>query len=184
MAINSSHTNLLEEKFENIEFEGLYGNFRLTEKDSIEVKRYRISVLCCGVSFCTGIIHWLLFGPTWAWLWLFPMAIGLGMALFWIHIYLRPLHKALQFFWAIGCLGMFGLGLKLGGVNLLAAISTNPVLILICGPFFAALTGLGFKEFFCFRSVEAIGLTILVPMSWPSHSSCPRLSCRLLLHAS
>jgi uncharacterized integral membrane protein len=32
------------------------------------------------------------------------------------------------------------------------------------GPFFAALTGLGFKEFFCFRRPEAVGLTLLVPL--------------------
>ena len=31
------------------------------------------------------------------------------------------------------------------------------------GPFFAALTGVGFKEFFCFRRPEAIGVTLLLP---------------------
>ena len=37
------------------------------------------------------------------------------------------------------------------------------------GPFFAALTGLGFKEFFCFRRPEAIGVTLLLPISLLSH---------------
>ena len=32
------------------------------------------------------------------------------------------------------------------------------------GPYFAALTGLGFKEFFCFRRLEAVGVTLLVPL--------------------
>jgi uncharacterized integral membrane protein len=33
------------------------------------------------------------------------------------------------------------------------------------GPFFAALTGVGFKEFFCFRRPEAIGVTLLLPLA-------------------
>ena len=30
---------------------------------------------------------------------------------------------------------------------------------------FAALAGIGFKEFFCFRRPEAIGLTLLLPIA-------------------
>jgi uncharacterized integral membrane protein len=33
------------------------------------------------------------------------------------------------------------------------------------GPFFAALAGVGFKEFFCFRRAEAIGVTLLLPLA-------------------
>jgi hypothetical protein len=33
------------------------------------------------------------------------------------------------------------------------------------GPLFAALAGIGFKEFFCFRRPEAIGVTLLLPIA-------------------
>jgi len=33
------------------------------------------------------------------------------------------------------------------------------------GPFFAALAGVGFKEFFCFQRAEAVGVTLLLPVS-------------------
>jgi uncharacterized integral membrane protein len=36
---------------------------------------------------------------------------------------------------------------------------------LAIGPFFAALAGIGFKEFFCFRRPEAIGVTLLLPVA-------------------
>ena len=32
------------------------------------------------------------------------------------------------------------------------------------GPLFAAMAGIGFKEFFCFQRPEAIGLTLLLPL--------------------
>merc|ERR1712185_817972 len=79
-----------------------------------------------------GVLHWWALGGSWAWLWLLPLAAGIGLALKWIHIYLRPLHRALQLFWMLGV-----------------------------GPLFAALAGIGFKEFFCFQRPEAIGLTLL-----------------------
>ena len=77
------------------EFEGVYGRYRITSTDELEVQRYRLALLLCGVAFTAGLGQWLMIGPTWAWLWLLPMSIGLGLALNWIHIYLRPLHQAL-----------------------------------------------------------------------------------------
>ena len=46
-----------------------------------------------------------------------------------------------------------------------AAVADNPRWIWIIGPFFAALAGIGFKEFFCFRRPEAIGVTLLLPVA-------------------
>jgi len=155
--------------FKELEFQGVYGNYKITYADHIEVKRYRIAVLICGITFCAGISHWIFFGPALAWLWLIPIAIGLGLALKWIHIYLRPLHKALQLLWALGCICSGLLVLKLGSENLLTSIVSDPILTLAIGPLFAALTGLGFKEFFCFQRLEAIGLTLLIPISLLGH---------------
>jgi uncharacterized integral membrane protein len=93
------------------------------------------------------------------------MAVGLGLALRWIHIYLVPLHRALQVFWLLGCGGAFVLAARSGPEGMVAAVSNQPLWILAIGPFFAALAGVGFKEFFCFRRPEAIGVTLLLPIS-------------------
>lgn len=145
------------------EFEGVYGTYRITETDAREVQRYRLSLLLCGISFTMGIGQWMVVGPGLAALWLLPMVIGLGLALHWIHIYLRPLHRALQILWLTGSAGLALLAIQSGAAPLLTTVSNQPLWIWAVGPFFAALAGVGFKEFFCFRRPEAIGLTLLLP---------------------
>ncbi len=153
------------------EFEGIYGRYRITKEDALEVRFYRLSLLLCGLTFLAGISHWLLIGPEWASLWIIPLAVGIGLALNWIHIYLKPLHRALQIFWLLGCIGIFLLTLKLGTIKILTNISSEPILLWPIGPLFAAITGIGFKEFFCFRRPEAIGLTLLIPIALLGHLS-------------
>ena len=46
-----------------------------------------------------------------------------------------------------------------------AALAAEPRWIWAIGPLFAALAGIGFKEFFCFRRFEAIGVTLLLPIA-------------------
>lgn len=161
-----------KDSFQEQVFQGVYGTYTITHSDAIEVQRYRIALLVCGVAFSAGLMQWLVQGPTWAWLWLIPMAIGLGLALNWIHIYLRPLHLALQVFWALGCLGALLLALRVGGgERMLSSLAEQPLWTWAVGPLFAALTGVGFKEFFCFRRPEAIGLTLLIPIALVGHLS-------------
>ena len=93
--------------------------------------------------------------------------MGLGLALRWIHIYLRPLHRALQLFWLVGCLGFLGLGLAVGPGAMATSLAPNSRWIWAVGPSFAALAGIGFKEVFCFQLAEAIGLTLLPPTAPP-----------------
>ena len=147
------------------QFEGMYGTYTITEHDRHEVQRYRIALLVSGVSFSAGLLQWWQIGSEWAWLWMLPLAAGLGSALQWIHIYLRPLHRALQLFWLLGCLGWGVLLVLSGPSQALATLQGQPLWILAIGPLFAALAGIGFKEFFCFRRPEAIGLTLLLPIA-------------------
>ncbi len=46
-----------------------------------------------------------------------------------------------------------------------AALQADGRWIWAVGPFFAALAGIGFKEFFCFQRPEAIGVTLLLPLA-------------------
>ena len=94
-----------------------------------------------------------------------PLAGALGLALHWIHIYLRPLHRMLQLFWLLGCIGWIGLNLQVGVDASLTTLAANPLWIFAIGPLFAAPCRRGFREFFCFRRPEAIGLTLLLPVS-------------------
>ncbi len=157
--------------FQEVELEGIYGKYTITQKDAIEVQNYRVAVLICGLSLSLGLGQWILFGTNWAWIWLFPLTAGLGLALQYIHIYVRVLHRTLKMFWVLGCLGIILLFYKFGIREMLPNIASNAALTILIGPFFAALTGLGFKEFFCFRRPEAIGLTALLPIALIGHLS-------------
>ena len=147
------------------QFEGVYGPYTITSIDRLEVQRYRISLLVAGLAMTAGLVHWWQFGDRWAWVWLVPLMAGLGLALHWIHIYLRPLHNALRLFWLTGCLGWGLLLMQAGPNEALTTLVEQPLWILAIGPLFAALAGIGFKEFFCFQRPEAIGLTLLLPIA-------------------
>ena len=147
------------------QFEGVYGLYTITSTDRLEVQRYRISLLVAGLAMTAALVHWWQFGDRWAWIWLVPLMAGLGLALQWIHIYVRPLHNALKLFWLMGCLGWGLLLMQAGPNEALTTLVEQPLWILAIGPLFAALAGIGFKEFFCFQRPEAIGLTLLLPIA-------------------
>ena len=144
---------------------GVYGDFIVTPKDKKEVLFYRLSILSCGLFFSLGLVQWITNGSSQIWIYFAGLAISLGLILKWIHIYLRPLHQALIILWALGCIGLLILLYHFGVTNLIYGLRENPKSILLVGPLFASLTGIGFKEFFCFRRIEAIGITIFIPIA-------------------
>ena len=151
--------------FDADQFDGVNGSYTITDADRREVQRYRLALLVSGLSMTAGVLQWWQIGGSWAWLWVLPLALGVGLALQWIHIYLRPLHRALQLFWLLGCLGWATLLVASGPMQALSSLASQPLWILAVGPLFAALAGIGFKEFFCFQRLEAIGLTLLLPIA-------------------
>lgn len=146
-------------------FEGMFGTYTITAQDRREVLGYRLALTSVAVALLALLLQWRQWGPALTWPWLLLMGAGLGLALRWIHIYLRPLHLALKLFWLLGCLGALALAIRVGPDALLPTLAAQPLWILAVGPFFAALTGIGFKEFFCFRRPEAIGVTLLLPVA-------------------
>ena len=146
-------------------FEGVYGPFSITADDEREVLGYRLALFTAAVAQVALLVQWRQLGSAWLWPWLLPLVIGVGLALRWIHIYLRPLHLALQLFWLIGSLGFVALAIRSGPNAMASAVAADPRWIWAIGPFFAALAGIGFKEFFCFRRPEAIGVTLLLPVA-------------------
>ena len=144
---------------------GVYGDFTVTSDDKREVLFYRLSILFCGLFFSIGIANWFYVGSHQVWIWLLGISITIGLSLKWIHIYLRPLHQTLIVLWLLGSIGFLILFYLYGLTNIIYVIRENPKLILLIGPLFASLTGIGFKEFFCFRRIEAIGITIFIPIA-------------------
>ncbi|MGB7085087.1 MAG: DUF2301 domain-containing membrane protein [Phormidesmis sp.] len=146
-------------------YEGQFGTFTIDEEDRQEVILYRaglvvaasrfaIATLC--IFFASGAVPWvatICYGLLWC---------GLGLSFFKIHIYLRPLHRALQVFWAVG--GLMSLAIALYYPTPLALTAyQQPLTIFGIGFTFAALTGLFIKEAFCFNRLEAKFLIVLVP---------------------
>jgi uncharacterized integral membrane protein len=88
--------------------------------------------------------------------------LGLGISLLTIHIYLIPLHRLLQVFWLIGAITslIFSLYYHLSPLEF---VYNHPVSLLGVGFIFASLTGIYFKEAFCFNRLETKFLTPLVP---------------------
>ena len=152
-------------------FEGVYGPFTITAEDRREVLGYRLALLTAAIAQAALLAQWHWLGSAWLWPWLLPLAAGVGLALRWIHIYLRPLHRALQLFWLLGCLGFIGLAVVAGPGRMAEALAGDGRWIWAVGPLFAALAGIGFKEFFCFRRPEAIGVTLLLPAALLGHLS-------------
>jgi uncharacterized integral membrane protein len=143
----------------------MFGPYSIDATDRREVLAYRLSLTAVAIGQLGLLLQWRQWGPTLLWPWLLLMATGLGLALRWIHIYLRPLHRALQLFWLLGCLGGLLLAQRVGVGHMGETLLEQPLWILALGPFFAALAGVGFKEFFCFRRPEAVGVTLLLPVA-------------------
>ena len=164
-------------------FEGVYGPYRITDGDRREVLGYRLALFTAALAQAALLLQWQRWGGTWLWPWLLPLLAGVGLALRWIHIYLRPLHRALQLLWLIGSLGFVALAIQAGPSGMAAALAQERRWIWLIGPLFAALAGIGFKEFFCFRRPEAIGVTLLLPIALLGHLSglLPGSSTALLL---
>jgi uncharacterized integral membrane protein len=148
-------------------YQGHFGSFTITDHDRQEVRLYRSGLALAAASFAVGVGLLLGWGPQ-DWVlqgldWLYGLFwLGLGLSLWKIHIYMRPLHLALQVFWAIG--GLVSIGVAIGTAQPLALIiAQQPLWIFGIGFTFAALTGIFFKEAFCFNRLETKFLTPLVP---------------------
>ena len=156
-------------------YEGQFGPFEITEKDRREVVIYRAGLAVAATSFALGVVLLLALGPTdtvllglsllFSAFWL-----SLGVSLRYIHIYLRVLHRALQGFWLVGGIATLAIA-HLDDRPLALTVYQQPLFILGVGFTFAALTGIFFKEAFCFDRLETKLLTPLVPLLLLGHLS-------------
>jgi uncharacterized integral membrane protein len=158
-------------------YQGQFGSFTITDRDRQSVVIYRSALMVAAVSFGIGTVAGLsqlgaievnasvLILVNWLYV-IFSIALGIALAT--IHIYLAILHRTLQLFWAIGSASAIGLVFA-DRAPIAEIIYQQPLTLLGIGFTFAALTGIFFKEAFCFNRFETKILTFLVPFLLIGH---------------
>jgi uncharacterized integral membrane protein len=157
-------------------YQGQFGTFTITDLDRQGVIIYRSALTIAAICFCAATVAVLL--PLTAvesakilnlvtGLYII-FSIALGIALSKIHIYLVILHRALQAFLAIGCISAIAVGLQ-HHEPLAVVVYQQPIVLLGMGFTFVALTGIFFKEAFCFNRFETKLLTAIVPLLLLGH---------------
>ncbi|WP_299402663.1 DUF2301 domain-containing membrane protein [Acaryochloris sp. IP29b_bin.148] len=154
-------------------YQGHFGEFTISKTDRIEVVIYRGAMLVAALTFTIGAIVFLSLGPLPITLscltgLFFCFSIALGVSLATIHIYLRPLHLTLQISWLIGSVVAIYIALTQSD-PLLVAIYRHSSNLFGVGWLFVALTGVFFKEAFCFNHGETKLLTGIVPFLLLGH---------------
>ena len=154
-------------------YKGQFGDFTIGKDDRLEVIIYRGGLVLAALSFAITANLLVAKGEA-ALNWVTPLyalfSLGLGISLYTIHIYLKPLHRALQAFWLIGTICAIAIEIK-ADQPLALYVYNNPLTLLGIGFTFAALTGIYFKEAFCFNRFETKILTPIVPFLLLGHMS-------------
>ncbi|MEA5574269.1 DUF2301 domain-containing membrane protein [Calothrix sp. UHCC 0171] len=153
-------------------YQGQFGEFTIDESDRQGVIIYRAGLMIAAICFAvaSGLV---LFGknPD-IYRFVTPLYTGfslaLGVSLLTIHIYMAALHRTLQAFWLIGVIAALAIA-HADPQPFIVTVYTNPLTILGVGFTFAALTGIYFKEAFCFNRLETKFLTLIVPVLLLGH---------------
>jgi uncharacterized integral membrane protein len=153
-------------------YQGQFGEFTITKGDRTGVIVYRAGLMVAALSFAIGSALVLFNNNPTVISVLTPLfvcfSLALGVSLVTIHIYMAALHRLLQLFWVIGSISAIALVLMMSQ-PLALTVYTHPWAILGVGFTFAALTGIYFKEAFCFNRLETKLLTPTVPILLLGH---------------
>ncbi|MBD2413068.1 hypothetical protein FACHB389_02030 [Nostoc calcicola FACHB-389] len=153
-------------------YQGQFGEFTITQSDRTGVIIYRAGLMVAALSFAIGSALVLLNNNPTVLSALTPLyacfILALGVSLFTIHIYMASLHRMLQVFWAIGTIASLILALS-SSQPLAVTVYNQPITLFGVGFIFVALTGIYFKEAFCFNRLETKVLTPIVPLLLLGH---------------
>ncbi|MBN3884663.1 MAG: DUF2301 domain-containing membrane protein [Nostoc sp.] len=153
-------------------YQGQFGEFTITQSDRTGVIIYRAGLMVAALSFAIGSALVLLNNNPNVFTILTPLyacfSLALGVSLFTIHIYMASLHRTLQIFWAIGTITSVILAIT-SSEPLALAVYNQPITLFGVGFLFVALTGIYFKEAFCFNRLETKVLTPIVPILLLGH---------------
>lgn len=154
-------------------YTGQFGDYTITQGDRRGVVLYRTGLMVAALAFGLGTVLALGFNQNSALVQSISLLytlfwLGLGLSLATIHIYLVPLHRVLQGVWLLGGLASLALSHGIDG-PLAQTVVETPAVLWGLGFTFVALTGIFFKEAFCFDRVETKLLTPLVPLLLLGH---------------
>ncbi|HYX13322.1 MAG TPA: DUF2301 domain-containing membrane protein [Nostoc sp.] len=153
-------------------YQGQFGEFTITQSDRTGVIIYRAGLMVAALSFAIGSALVLLNNNPAIFTALTPLytcfSVALGVSLFTIHIYMASLHRILQIFWAIGSIASVILAIS-SSEPLALTVYNHPLTLFGVGFIFVALTGIYFKEAFCFNRLETKVLTLIVPLLLLGH---------------
>jgi uncharacterized integral membrane protein len=153
-------------------YQGQFGEFTINQSDRKSVIIYRTALMVAALSFAIASALVLFYTNKTTIQAITPLytifCLALGVSLLTIHIYLAPLHRLLQAFWFIGCISSFAVG-HFDTQAFAVTVYTHPLSLLGIGFTFAALTGIFFKEAFCFNRLETKVLTFTVPILLLGH---------------
>lgn len=156
---------------------GRYGPWSITKEDLVEVWSYRAGISVTALAFLYVGAYALLPSEQESlrsgmkdYLDLATLVgcAGLGLSLYQIHIYVAVLKRALQVLWGVGTLAIAALALT-QDAPVAEFVYQHPVWMWAVGPAFAALTGVAFKEGFCYNKFEAAGLFGAIPLMTGGH---------------
>ena len=164
---------MTDSNIEPVVYFGQFGEYQITQNDRLGVIVYRVGLAIAALSFAigSGLVLWngsnpaiqAAITPLF-----FCFLVSLGVSLLTIHIYMASLHRLLQMVWLVGTVAAIDLTLQ-HSEPLALTIYQNPSTIWSLGFAFAALTGIYFKEAFCFDRLETKILTPVVPLLLLGH---------------
>jgi uncharacterized integral membrane protein len=169
-------------------YKGQFGEFTVTTHDRQGVIIYRAALTVAAIALALATIltlqgHYFAGFEALVSVLFAVFCAGLGVSLWTIHIYLKPLHRFLQLCWAVGCISAIGIALS-SPKSLPVAIYEPYALGLVgVGFVFVALTGLFVKEAFCFNRWQAKILVLIIPSLLMGHwlGLLPPLAEKILL---
>jgi uncharacterized integral membrane protein len=152
-------------------YQGQFGEYTITKSDRIGVVIYRFGLVLAAIGliitsnllFIQGQEAVTVITPLFV-----IFSIGLGISLVTIHIYLAVLHRVLQLCWLIGSIASIIIAWQTDE-PLALYVYHHPISLFGIGFTFVALTGIYFKEAFCFNRLETKFLTVIVPFLLLGH---------------
>ncbi|MBD2363899.1 DUF2301 domain-containing membrane protein [Anabaena minutissima FACHB-250] len=153
-------------------YQGQFGEFTITQSDRTGVIIYRAGLMVAALSFAIGSALVLFNNNPIVIQAVTPLytcfSLALGVSLLTIHIYMASLHRLLQAFWLIGSISSFVIG-HYDSQPFAVTVYNQPLTLFGVGFTFVALTGIYFKEAFCFNRAETKVLTVIVPLLLLGH---------------
>lgn len=155
-------------------YQGQFGEFTIEAHDRREVLIYRGGLMVAAIAFAaaTAVVWTQPSLPSGSWGLISGLyslfCVALGVSLLTIHIYMKLLHQVLQVFWVIGVVASIAIA-HADADPFVVTVYQHPLTLLGVGFVFAALTGIYFKEAFCFDRLETKVLTPLVPVLLLGH---------------